>query len=172
MEEEDDRADPCEGTIWSTNPVEFFVGPGFYRKNIISNLWGPTTLSPDWTDHINLICMCVMDIGHGDILISSEICKFGDYGIIVTNIDEFISRVDHAVKKINGYDMTHGHVKYSDIPMSDLRDTKLVFHKREHYKDEKEYRISVYTGSDKKDPLILNTGGLTDIAHPLVPKNS
>ena len=145
MEEEDARADLCEGTLWSTNPVEFSTDPEFHEKNIISKFWGPTTLTPDWTDRVNLICMCIIDIDPGaeGIDIPGEICEFGDYGVVITNLDEFFKRVKNAVGQMNGYDVRMRHVKYSDTPPADLSDIGIVFHKREHYKNEHEYRIAV-----------------------------
>ena len=113
--------------------------------------------------------MCIIDIDPGaeGIDIPGEICEFGDYGVVITNLDEFFKRVKNAVGQMNGYDVRMRHVKYSDTPPADLSDIGIVFHKREHYKNEHEYRIAVLTGSDTCDCLILDTGNLEDIAIPI-----
>ena len=174
MEDQDARADICEGTSWSTNPVEFSTDPEFHKKNVISELWGPTTFAPDWTNRVNLICTCVIDIDTDgrDIVIPGEICKFGDYGIVIVNPDEFLRRVKYAVRKMGNYDLKDGPVKYSDIPSKDMISARIVFQKRECYKGECEYRLAIFTGPDIHihDPLILDIGNITDIATPLVPK--
>ena len=141
-------------------------------------LAGPTEVRMDWTEHVNLICMHAAHSGsyidipatkvdefkRQQIEIPTDCLKFGDHAVLITNFLQFVKRVNDAVQKIEDYRLVGGLVMYSDEPTIDITGIDTVFHKNERYKTEREYRFAIFTGSDICDPLILETGDLSDIA--------
>lgn len=98
------------------------------------------------------------------ISIPEECENLGEYGVIVTNVPEFIERVKAAVIS-NNYGLNAGLVEYYD-PSSfngSFSEVESIFRKRDEYKHQKEYRFSFDTGVAGNDPLILNIGDISDI---------
>ena len=127
-------------------------------------------LIPEWTNHINLICMSIIDIplGQGDISIPGQMSNFGFYGVIINNYGKFRTRVYNAVTSMgDDYAMGGGAVKYSNDRVGIRPALDTMLHKREKYSHEREHRIVIFTGNKQHDPLIINIGSIEDIATPI-----
>ena len=182
LERDSVRADAYEGVSLLCGNIDLAATIDGLRTERITvpehELAGPVEVRMDWTEHVNLLCMHAAH-SSGDIEISSsqaeefkrqhidipEDClKFGDYAVLITDFLQFVKRVKSAVQKYRNYRLVGGLVMYSDYPAIDITGIDVVFCKRERYKSEREYRFAIHTGSDVRDPLILETGDLSDIA--------
>ena len=165
MEKEDIRYDTHEGVY--RLPDDFNVS---YKHKKWEVHLSDVRIVPEWTNHVNLICMSIIDIplDQRGIRIPSQIAGFGDYGVIINDYDVFRKRVYNAVtNKGDDYVMGGGPVKYGNERTSVLPPLETVLYKRKKYRHEHEYRIVIYTGLAEHDPLILNIGSLENIATPI-----
>ena len=178
LEENSIRADGYEGSIWFSNDIEFVAqtGEDEYEEFTIrkEDLVEPVQFQASWTQHVNLFCMCVINIPDYikgtsmRIPIANRLSVFGEYGVLLNNVPEFFNKLKYALGKTDRYRGAHGHVNYSDKSPEDIKSVKTLFHKREKYKDDMEYRIVVLTASEICDPLILKMGDLSDITTPFM----
>ena len=175
------RADAYEGVSLLRGDVDLAATIDGLRTERITipehDLAGPAEVRMVWTEHVNLLCMHAAH-SSSDVKISDsqvdafkrqhidvpEAClKFGNHAVLITDFLEFVRRVTSAVKK-RAYRLVGGLVMYSDYPVIDITGIDVVFCKRERYKSEREYRFAIHTGLEVHDPLILETGDLSDIA--------
>ena len=138
----------------------------------------PIEIRMNWTEHVNLICMNAAHSGgytniplgridqfkRDQIEISRECLDFGKHAVLIIHVSQFVKRVKDAVRKIESYRLGGRLVRYSDQPPIDVTGIETIFHKRERYRSQREYRIAIYTGSDICNPLVLEVGDLSDIA--------
>ena len=182
LESDSVRADAYEGVSLLRGDVSLAATIDGLRTERITipehELAGPSEVRMDWTEHVNLICMHAAHSGsHVEISdlqvdefkkqhidIPEDCLKFGDHAVLITNYLQFVKRVTSAVKENKHYSLVGGLVRYSDYPAIDITGVDVVFCKRERFKSEREYRFAIRTGSDVHDPLILETGDLSDIA--------
>ena len=182
LEGDGNRADAYEGVGLLRGDIELSVSiNGSQTERILvpeRELAEPIEVRMNWTEHVNLFCMHAahsggysdIPVGRVDqfkkeqIEIPRECLDFGEHAVVITNVPEFVERVRNAVRDTEGYRLVGRLVRYSDEPSIDVTGSDTIFHKREHYKKQREYRFAVFTGSDICDPLILETGDLRDIA--------
>lgn len=100
-----------------------------------------------------------------------ELLSFGDTALIITDSDEFISRVKSAAKK-EGYQVTFKAVQYyepsidnANIIFDIYRDiSNIAFWKRDHYSYQQEGRFVFSNGDMSLDHLELYIGDISDIS--------
>ena len=184
LEGSDGRADEYEGAILP--PLDGFVfeleatdpSTGQVESIIITgtDLAGPPVIQPRWFDHINLFCMYAGLTGEFQYVSSENLSDFrsqmempeeslqlGPHAVVVTNTNEFFKRVDSAAKR-KGYGLRRRLVQYYDPevgtpPLQSNIDS--IFCKRKEYQNQREYRITLDTGSVGSLPIILE---IEDIA--------
>ena len=182
LEGDGNRADAYEGVGLLRGDIELPVSiNGSQTERIVipeRELAEPIEVPMDWTEHVNLLCMHAghsgdysdVPVGRVDqfkkeqIEIPEECLDFGGHAVVITDVPEFVKRVRNAVRETEDYRLVRGLVRYGDEPSIDVSGIDTIFHKREHYKNQREYRFAIFTGSDICDPLILETGDLRDIA--------
>ncbi len=182
LEGDSNRADAYEGVGLLRGDLDLSVSiDGSQSERIIipeCELAEPIEVRMNWTEHVNLLCMYAAHSGtytniaddridqfkKEQIEIPKECLEFGQYAVLITNVLQFVKRVKDAVRKTEDYGLVGRLVRYGGKPPIDVTGVDTIFHKREHYKNQREYRFAVFTGSDIRDPLILETGDLSDIA--------
>ena len=176
------RGDPYEGVNRLRGEIKLSASINESYTNRIRiperELAKPVELRMNWTEHVNLICMHAAHSGdyiniparivdrfkREQIEIPEECLGFGEHAVVIKSFPKFVKRVKDAVRRTEHYRVVHRLVRYSDELSFDLTGVDTVFHKRQRYKSQREYRFAIFTGSDRCDPLILETGDLSDIA--------
>ena len=92
--------------------------------------------------------------------------EFGNHAVLIKNPSEFIRRVNLSAEK-HGYKVHSGLVQYYDAeigtpPINSPIQT--LFLKRKRYEYQKEWRLAVDTGTTGDYPIIIDIGGIEDIA--------
>ena len=182
LEGDPSRSDTYEGVGLMRGDLDLSATIGGSHTERITvrehELAAPMEFRMNWTEHVNLICMNAAHSGsyanipadqvgqfkREQIKISEECLAFGGHAVLITNVRQFVKRVKGAVPKIEGYHVYSKLVRYSNEPPIDPTSVDIIFHKRERYKNQREYRFAIFTGSEKRNPLILETGDLGDIA--------
>ncbi len=95
-------------------------------------------------------------------------CEFGDYTVLIHNIQPFLDRVQ-AYCVDSGYGLRTGFVTYIDPDRDSVtpaRDNPLkpIFHKYDIFAYQQEIRIAVLPTHEQESPLILDIGDISDIA--------
>ena len=108
--------------------------------------------------------------------------EFGNFVVIIKDVEEFIRRIDVAVKE-NNFKYGVGDVKYYEDIKPDVHCTVLQsdtffdirrlpqgrkydsFHKAYKFENQKEWRISLYRGIKEEKACTLKIGDLHDITH-------
>lgn len=133
------------------------------------------------TKNENDFVLCMFGINtllHNKFTLNNEqkekLKGFGDSVLVFTDIDELIIRIANAAKKanvkINGNFVNY----YSEdidiadrfIPLVQNGIENIVFHKRERYSYQQEYRFTVENPSDE-DKMILDIGDITSISEKI-----
>lgn len=182
LEGDPNRADAYEGAGLLREDLHLSVSiDGSQSERIIipeCELAEPIEVRMNWTKHVNLFCMYAAHSGpyiniaddridqfkKEQIEIPKECFEFGEYAVLITNVPQFVKRVKDAVRKTEDYGLTGRLVRYGDESSIDVTGVDTIFQKRERYKNQREYRFAVFTGSDIWNPLMLETGDLSDIA--------
>ena len=171
-ENDPNRADPYEGSIWLDAGIELMNANTGETLTISKESLDDIQMYTNWTNHVNLFCLCKIPIPDtapgekGVISIPNQLFVFGDYGVLIKNASGFLERVKAALIKDGRYQMGLGEVIYSDVSPKDMNSPETIFHKREIYKCQNEYRIAVLTAPDTHDHLTLEAGDLSDITAP------
>ncbi len=179
-EKDTSRADHYEGSVWLDAGIELVAKIGENGREekitIAKEDVDEILMRTNWTDHVNLFCMCKIGLpehikgGKQRISLPPEILVFGEHGTLIKDVPEFFDRIKSALVKDGRYKMGLGHVTYSDTSPQDPNSPQTIFHKREIYKYQNEYRIAVITAPDRHDHLVLDAGDLSDITVPFTVK--
>ncbi len=170
------RFDNDEGTTAWLQPDEVDIQMSGIN---FTGLAAPVQLQMYWLNHVRLFCMVAGHTGTLDVrrlstddieelrsaLLIPETClQLGKYAVLVTNVTEFIKRMDSAVGKTN-YRYERRLVKYYDPETfhGDFRDMEAVFWKQDHYSYQREYRFALLTGQEGDEPFTLEIGDISDI---------
>ena len=143
--------------------------------------------------YCNIFCMSRIDTkivedGALQISIPADMSQFGNKAVIITDLDEFFSRVHQAVTRC-GFDYVGENVCYhqprlfgapvykkshiiwkSDVPLSSeyflnkITYQRDVFDKSEKYQSQLEWRLALYRGVKESKEYYLDIGDITDIA--------
>ena len=175
-EKDKSRSDRYEGSVWLEAGIEFVAKTGENGREekitIAKEDVDEILMQALWTEYVNLLCMCKIYIPdhvkgtNVKISVPNRFSAFGEHGILINNFTEFINRVKAAFVQDGRYKTGFGHVTYSDTPPEDPNSPATIFHKREIYKCQNEYRIAVFTAPDKHDHLTIEAGSIEDIAIP------
>ena len=187
IEGDSTRGDPEEGAIMpqledlaieltSTNPTTGEVDKITITKN---DLAAPPVMRPRWFEHINLFCMYAARTGQFTTVSEQNIAgfqkqlempkdcqEFGGHAVLIKNPSEFIRRVNLAAEK-KEYKVHSGLVQYydRDIGTPPIHSPiQTLFLKRKIYEYQKEWRLATDTGTTTDCPIILDIGGIEDIA--------
>jgi len=108
--------------------------------------------------------------------------EFGNFVVIIKDVEEFIKRIDIAVRE-NNFKYGVGDVKYYEDIKPDVHcailqpdaffDIRKIrkdreydsFYKARKYENQKEWRISLYRGVKEENSYTLEVGNLSDITH-------
>lgn len=164
------RADPYE-------TIEFIHQPSMIKSIIIKDnatgreiVLSPKQLRGPFTggrigNRCNLFCMYgICEMAPGKLSVDPRNLKFGDSYVFVTNVQEFLNRVDKASEDA-GLAVSWNLVEYYN-PKKYSGDVG-PFHKSSVFEYQREFRIAVHPGS--ADPIRLNVGSLEDITGPILP---
>ena len=145
--DESGRMDRHEGTTdW--------LQPGNIRltingRDISDDLAGPIQIQKNWLNHLNVFCLHAAHSGDLDLaslsndnieslrqelMIDDRCLSLGKYAAVVTNVSEFINRMESSARA-KGYRIGRGLVKYYDPATfhRSFRDVESVFWKQDQY---------------------------------------
>jgi hypothetical protein len=104
----------------------------------------------------------------GKLRVPTELSRFGEHAVIITEPASFIERVASAIKSKTQWG-TAGLVEYYDPDTFSgefsVRDA--LFRKREEFSYQSEYRFAFSTNTTGSDSISLDIGSLRDIAQTL-----
>lgn len=185
------QRDIYEGAIASISPKDLTELEADMRDVMCSDVY----IKPTGYDYCNIMSFCRMQYNKKHIKTKEFIewfepnmSDFGNYVIIIKNPDEFVRRIDYAMKKRN-YKYICGNVEYHPITLNgavatpknsvvleaavDLNVESVlqrcsiknydIFNKCDYYEFQNEWRIVVDDNCTNKEPLKLNIGDLSDI---------
>ena len=182
LEGDDNRADAYEGVGLLRGDIDLSASINGKETEKIKiperELAGPIEVRMNWTEYVNLLCMHAAHSGNytkisvdqveqfkkEQIEIPKESLEFGEHAVLITKVQQFVERLKNTVRETEDYGLVGRLVRYADDPSIDVTEIDVIFHKREPYKNQREYRFAVFTGSDIRDPLLLEMGDLSDIA--------
>ena len=170
------RNDPYEGISVNLQPGTLIVTINNF--DISNDLCGPSTIQFDRLNHLHLFCM---HAGHSgqfsntshqslkeleELLKIPEDCKeFGDHTVFITDVGEFIRRVESTCRKQH-YKLYRKSVDYydPDIFHGTFDGIEAVFKKHDKYKNQREFRFAIDTGTAGSDPIDFDIGDISDIS--------
>ena len=184
LEGDANRGDVYEGVALLQGELKLALSTdGSPRQEITiteRDLEGPMEVRMNWTNHVNLFCMYAAHSGDYEnilpdrvdqfkkeqIEIPNDCMAFGEHSVVITNAPQFVERVKGAVRKIKNYKLRgRGRlIRYGGAQPLAITSVNTIFHKRDEYKHQREFRFAFFTGKDICDPLILEIGDISDIA--------
>ena len=175
------RSDRNEGTsAWLQPGLVQVVINGM---DFSGDLAEPMQIQMDWIDDLYLFCMHAVHTGDLDTTTLSnenieelrqemsiqEACfEFGDYAVVVTNVNEFVRRM-RATAQANGYRFDRNSVKYYDPETfhGSFDGIEAAFSKQRRQSYQREFRFVIDAGARGDCPLTLEIGDLSDITMPV-----
>ena len=167
------RADSDEGTTAWLQPDEIDIQIAGVR---LAGLAAPVQVQMNWLNDVHLFCMVAghtgkLDVRHlltedlqQELVIPRACLDLGQYVVLVTNVTEFIKRMDAAGAGTD-YRYARGLVKYYDPKTfhGEFRDVEAAFWKQDHYSYQREFRFAFETGRMDNHPLTIEIGDISDI---------
>ncbi|EME0812588.1 hypothetical protein VXJ15_004292 [Vibrio vulnificus] len=142
------------------------------------DLAGPISVKMNWHDSLNVFCIYAAHSGNFNTITSDNIADFrkhleipdeclklGKHAVVITNVSEFVRRVQDTARE-NEFGFACSLVDYYDPSEfhGSFDQTEAVFKKRSEYSHQKEYRFAFNSFSNDRKPLIIDVGDLNDIA--------
>ena len=175
------RADRNEGTSAWLQPGQVQVV--INGMDMSADLAEPTQLQMDWLSDLHLFCMHAVHTGDLDttklsnenieelrraMSIPEGCFEFGDYAVVVTDVNEFIRRI-RATAQAEGYGFGRGLVKYYDPETfhGSFDGIEAAFSKQRRQSYQREFRFVINAGARGDCPLTLEIGDLSDITMPV-----
>ena len=176
LEESQDanRGDKNEGVVGLFQPEQVNLE---INGRILNDLAGPISIKMNWHDNLNIFCIYAAHSGNFQSLstenfdefkkqleIPEECLNLGKYAVVVTNVSQFIERVQLAVEK-NNYGLRADLVEYYNPETfnGSFNEHEAIFKKRDEYKHQKEYRFAFDSGVTGNDSLVVEIGDISDI---------
>ena len=153
-----------------------------------SDLAGPTVIQPAILDGFNLFCMYAVVIENFEesystedekrllkekinrsiadqIRIDSRCHNFGDYAVVICNVERFIKAVESHAKN-NNMKIYHGLVEYFDPETftGSFKGVEAIFRKRKKYRYQNEFRFALNTSSETHETVTIKVGTLNEFA--------
>ena len=170
------RADSDEGTTAWLQPDE--VDIQILGINV-TQLAAPVQVQMNWLDDLHLFCMVAGHTGIVDteklttsniddlrreLIVPEDCLQLGDNAVAVTNVTEFLKRMDAALQERN-YPYERGLVKYYDPGTfhGSFRGVEAAFRKQDRFSYQREFRFAIRTGQEGHAPLHLEIGDISDI---------
>ena len=175
--EDSGRLDRNEGTI-------AWLQPGLGRLEIngidlTPGLAEPLQMQRSWLDYLHLFCMHAVHAGKFDLanlsnetiedfrqalLIPDRCGELGSHAVVVTNVREFVSRMETAIQ-LRRCQMWRDLVQYYDPTTfhGSFEDVQALFRKQRQDSYQREFRFVINTGLESGSPLWLNIGSIADI---------
>jgi hypothetical protein len=150
------------------------------------DLAGPTVFQPTIFDGFNLFCMYAVVIEDFEesystedekkplkekinrsiadqIRIDSRYQNFGDYAVVICNVERFIEAVESHAKN-NNMKICHRLVEYFDPETftGSFKGVEAIFRKRKTYKYQNEFRFAFNANNETHGPITLNVGPLNE----------
>ena len=175
LESENKRRDTEEGstTFPLTDDFRMEIATADKTTRIMldrADLAEAPILRPHWFSSLNLFCLHIATIrAEGDtgiVTLASTMAKFGVHGVIISDPEELVRRVQKATDR-NKYRLGYGQVKYYDPKIGiETNPTTLqpLLTKRNRYRDEREFRFIIDRGLSVPNALKLDIGSIHDIA--------
>lgn len=181
------RGDSDEGAIAlkldglsMTFEVKHPVTGELILQHTLQGLAAPPVIRPEWFDHINVFCMFAahssglshelsdsdLDSLRVNLQIPERCTGLGEHAVVITNVTEFLSRVEKAAHG-SGFGILWGMVNYYDpLVGSPVLDSEIetIFCKPQEYAYQSEFRFAIDTGRTTTGAITLGIGDIGDIA--------
>ena len=173
--------DYCEGAVGFHQPDKIKIQIGTFK---ITDFAGPVVVHKDDLDCYNVFSLASMnDCGFNDsqkytLAEMKKICSFsekissiGNYAVCIRDPNELIRRIKGAAKKQN-YRLVRGLVEYYDPNVFDgnFSDIDKLFHKKNDFSYQREYRFVLKKNESKNGPIVLNIGDISNICVEMATK--
>lgn len=168
VEDAELRGDKYEGAIEVLNfPAGDFEIPVLNFKGKYISLHARKVFEEALGNIYSLYCISSFATPNPrDFIIDKRIKNFGTHCLMIENIEEFLYRIETALKKRN-FKYNHGFVSYYDRFI--INGPINLFQKPKEFEYQNEFRF--YVQSDIIEPIILNIGSLVDIAQIIPTEN-
>lgn len=91
--------------------------------------------------------------------------EIGDYACLVTNVDEFVSRLEKInLSKLGCRKIVAKLVTYTDRCLNTLNPDDYVFTKQSKYSHQNEFRIALYEEESSRRDIKVNINGINNIS--------
>lgn len=130
------------------------------NSHLLINNEHSAPIKKHWQKYINVFC--IFAGRHGELEIPEECQKLGKFAVIISNIGEFLERVQANIRS-NDYFMTRDFVEYYDSTIPHLNHES-IFRKGHEFGYQREYRFAISTGISGTEPVIFNIGDISDIS--------
>ena len=144
---------------------------------------GSASIQMNWLDYLNVFCMHAIHGGdfegstYSDLrehlkIPEEGLREFGEYGVAITDIPQFIDRVKTKAR-LQGYQVWNKLVKYYDPETSHeffgkgLNSPEAAFNKHNKYRWQREFRFVIHTGVAGTKAIDLDIGDISDISFPI-----
>ena len=171
------RIDPHEGTSSWMQPGQVRIE--INGMDLTGDLAGPLQTQLNWLDHLNVFCVHAGHTGDLDLArisdgrieqlrrelwIPNASLDLGSQAVVITDIPEFMRRFDAAVGS-QGYRAWAHLVQYYDPATfhGHFEGIDPVFRKQIAFREQREYRFAIDTGTVGCDALTLEIGDIRDI---------
>jgi hypothetical protein len=165
------RGDRNENITQNLQPSETTVTINGHE---IKDFAGPITFyipEEDKYKFTHIYCMSLLSIGdkivNKDRIFNEKIKEFGTHALIITNIKEFIFRLEQSLIKLNElgdihYKAAHGKIRYLDLKThhGDMD----IFHKSDIFSFQKEWRVGIAFAKNINEAYSIKIGNMEDIA--------
>ena len=135
----------------------------------VSNMAVPTKVTKDF-----VFCMTGVKVSldQGQKFIDAELTEFGEASLLITDIDEFVVKLQNAALKKGFSLIRHGFVNYYDEKYDNIEMTQDIinsisnsaFWKRKRYEKQSEYRF-LFRGETDEDYVEFDIGDISGISY-------
>jgi hypothetical protein len=176
------RGDKYETVVDWRQPDKIKLKISFNENSFdIENLAAPFYVQATGLNDIHVFCLYAAHSGNlvdvevdgseiikGKLHIPTELSRFGEHAVIITQPVLFIERVSDAIKKMEHWGSA-GLVEYYDPETfsGDFSNRDALFRKRKEFSYQSEYRFAFDTNTTGSAPVTLDVGSLRDIAQIL-----
>ncbi len=169
------RIDQNEGTVSWMQP-----GKGVLTLNDMIIRDAQIQIQKSWLDDLHVFCLHGAHSGdlnlamlardnnvevlRQQLLVPEECVSLGKYAVVVTDVGNFVGRVDTKLRS-TGYRFNRRLVEYYDPDgfHGTFKDGESVFWKQKRFEFQREFRYAINTGTVGDGALNLDVGDLSDV---------